>query len=87
MLKPICPICGRSMIQVSSRSLVNDSIEGCRIHDLYRISIPWGLVANFLRKLKKLVKLEIKGGDIPTDVVHMRGYPYPAKVLMFQIRQ
>jgi hypothetical protein len=37
---------------------------------------PWGLVAAFLHTLKKLVMLEIRGQDIPTEVVDMKEFPF-----------
>jgi hypothetical protein len=37
---------------------------------------PWELVAAFLRTLKYLVKLTMRGEDIPTEVVDMRGFPF-----------
>jgi hypothetical protein len=41
---------------------------------------PWEIVVAFLRTLKKLVRLSLKGHEIPIEIIDMRGFPFYQKL-------
>jgi hypothetical protein len=48
----------------------------CKLKIKITDGLPWKVVVAFLHTLKSLVNLDLKGHDIPIEVIDMRGFPF-----------